>query len=109
VADGDRTAVGWEPGSAPQRTGKAIDFDREIRPIFSESCYPCHGPDENKRKANLRFDRKEGAFKELKDGKFAIVPGNLAQSQLVHRVTASNPDDKMPAAEFGPETDPAAN
>jgi hypothetical protein len=45
--------------------GKAIDFDREIRPIFSESCYPCHGPDENKRKANLRFDRKEGAFKEL--------------------------------------------
>jgi hypothetical protein len=44
--------------------GHAIDFDREIRPIFSESCYPCHGPDENKRKANLRFDRKEIPFKE---------------------------------------------
>jgi hypothetical protein len=81
--------------------GKAIDFDREIRPIFSESCYPCHGPDEKKRKANLRFDRKEGAFQKLKDGHFAIVPGNLAQSQLVHRVTASDPNDKMPPPDSG--------
>jgi hypothetical protein len=105
-----RTVLGWlmvigllSAGSrvCAAEDGKAIDFDREIRPIFSESCYPCHGPDENKRKANLRFDRKEGAFKELKDGKFAIVPGNLAQSQLVHRVTASNPDDKMPPPSSG--------
>jgi hypothetical protein len=81
--------------------GKTIDFDREIRPIFSESCYPCHGPDETKRKANLRFDRKEGAFKALKDGKFAIVPGNLAQSRLVHRITTSNPEDKMPPLNSG--------
>jgi len=81
--------------------GQAIDFDREIRPIFSESCYPCHGPDENKRKANLRFDRKEVPFKELKDGKFAIVPGNLAHSELVQRITASNPDDKMPPPNSG--------
>ena len=76
--------------------GDTIDFDREIRPIFSESCYPCHGPDENKRKANLRFDRKDAPFKQLKDGKIAIVPGDLAQSELVHRITASDPDDKMP-------------
>jgi len=76
--------------------GNVIDFDREIRPIFSESCYPCHGPDENKRKANLRFDRKDAPFKQLKDGKIAIVPGNLAQSELVRRITASDPDDKMP-------------
>jgi mono/diheme cytochrome c family protein len=73
----------------------------EIRPIFSESCYPCHGPDENKRKANLRFDRKEGAFKVLKDGTFAIVPGNLVQSQLVHRVTATDPDEQMPPPASG--------
>jgi len=93
LAAGSRVCAGED--------GKGIDFDREIRPIFSESCYPCHGPDENKRKAHLRFDRKEGAFKELKDGKFAIVPGNLAQSQLVQRITASDPDEKMPPPDSG--------
>ncbi len=88
-------------GVGAAEEGKAIDFDREIRPIFSESCYPCHGPDENKRKANLRFDRKEGAFKALKGGHFAIVPGNLDQSQLVHRITATDPNDKMPPPDSG--------
>ena len=77
-------------------TDKPIDFDREIRPIFSENCYPCHGPDENKRKAGLRFDRKEGAFVKLKSGSFAIVPGSLAQSELAHRIVLTNSDDQMP-------------
>src|ERR1700722_12051221 len=81
--------------------GDTIDFDRAIRPIFSESCYPCHGPDEHKRKANLRFDRKDVAFKALKDGTFAIVPGHPAQSQLVQRITASDPDQKMPPPNSG--------
>ncbi len=75
---------------------KPVDFDRDIRPIFSENCYPCHGPDENKRKAGLRFDRKEGAFVKLKSGTFAIVPGNLEQSALVQRITTTNADDRMP-------------
>jgi len=92
-------ASGSQLGAA--ESGKEIDFDREIRPIFSESCYPCHGPDEKKRKANLRFDRKEGAFRELKDGRFAIVPGNLAQSELVRRVTASDANDQMPPPTSG--------
>ncbi|HEV7927123.1 MAG TPA: DUF1553 domain-containing protein [Verrucomicrobiae bacterium] len=83
-------------GVGAAENGAAIDFDREIRPIFSESCYPCHGPDENKRKANLRFDRNEAPFKQLKDGKIAIVAGDLAQSELVHRITATDPDDRMP-------------
>jgi hypothetical protein len=92
-------AAGAWPCAA--KDGKPIDFDREIRPIFSESCYPCHGPDEHKRKAGLRFDRKEGAFKELKDGTFAIVPGNLAKSELVRRIATSNPDDQMPPPASG--------
>src|SRR5580704_8972544 len=82
-------------------SGKAIDFDREIRPIFSESCYACHGPDETKRKAGLRLDRKDGAFKELKGGTYAIVPGDMAKSELVRRITTSDPDDQMPPPNSG--------
>src|SRR5689334_14352626 len=50
------------------------EFDRDIRPILAENCYPCHGPDQNKRKAKLRLDRQEDAFKPLPNGDFAIVP-----------------------------------
>ena len=46
-----------------------VDYNRDIRPIFSENCYACHGPDSNKRKAGLRFDRKQDAFKELEIGR----------------------------------------
>src|ERR1044072_3185724 len=49
-----------------------VDYNRDIRPIFSETCYACHGPDQNKRKAGLRLDQKEEAFKTLKSGDFAI-------------------------------------
>ena len=97
-------AAGGRLGAAGNE--KPIDFDREIRPIFSDSCYACHGPDENKRKAKLRFDRKEDAFKALKDGKFAIVPGNLAQSELVRRITTSDPDDHMPPPNSGKTLSP---
>src|SRR5262245_60233175 len=45
-----------------------VDYNRDVRPIFSENCYACHGPDQNKRKAGLRLDRKEDAFAELKSG-----------------------------------------
>ena len=47
---------------------KDLDFNRDIRPILSDHCYACHGPDENKRKAGLRLDRREDAFKTLKSG-----------------------------------------
>jgi len=99
IAAGSQFCAG---GNAP-----TIDFDREIRPIFSESCYPCHGPDENKRKANLRFDRKQDAFKRLKDGTIAIVPGDLAQSELARRLTATNTDDRMPPPSSGRKMTPA--
>ncbi len=56
----------------------SIDFNRDIRPIFSENCYACHGPDKNKRKAGLRLDVKEDAFKKLDSDNFAIVPGKPA-------------------------------
>ena len=54
-----------------------IDFAREIRPIFSEHCFACHGPDANKRKGKLRLDEKESAFAPAKSGETAIVPGDV--------------------------------
>lgn len=74
----------------------ALDFNRDIRPILSDHCYACHGPDNNKRKAGLRLDDKDSAYGELKSGDHAIVPGDADHSALVHRITAKDPDDLMP-------------
>ncbi len=78
-----------------------IDFNRDIRPILSENCYACHGPDSEKRKAGLRLDLKEGALAKLKSGDFAIVPGNVANSTLVQRIITKDEDDLMPPLKTG--------
>jgi mono/diheme cytochrome c family protein len=78
-----------------------LDFNRDIRPILSEHCYACHGPDENKRKAGLRLDRQEDAFKELKEGRHALIAGDLEHSTLAVRVASSDPDEVMPPPKFG--------
>src|SRR5437667_10724807 len=70
---------------------KDLDFNRDIRPILSDHCYACHGPDEGKRKAGLRLDRREDAFKTLKSGNRAIVPGELKRRTRVPRLTSSAP------------------
>src|SRR5437588_6326349 len=70
----------------------AVDFNRDIRPIFSENCYACHGPDPNKRKAGLRLDQKEGALAVLKSGNRAIVPHDVSKSSLIARITTSDDD-----------------
>src|SRR6266496_2751792 len=80
---------------------KNIDFNRDIRPILSDHCYACHGPDENKRKAGLRLDRPEEALKTLKSGNRAIVPGDTEQSTLVQRLTSRDPDEVMPPPKEG--------
>lgn len=73
-----------------------IDFDRDIRPILSDNCFACHGPDEQARKAGLRLDVKEEAVKPMKGGRFALVPGDPAASQLLTRVLTTDEDDVMP-------------
>ena len=75
----------------------AVDFNRDIRPILSDTCFACHGPDDKQRKAGLRFDTKEGAF--AKTG--VIVPGNSASSRLIQRITAKDPDRRMPPPASG--------
>ncbi|HUQ72596.1 MAG TPA: PSD1 and planctomycete cytochrome C domain-containing protein, partial [Planctomycetaceae bacterium] len=72
-----------------------IQFDRDIRPILSENCFFCHGPDAAARQADLRLDTKEGATK-LVDGHAAVVPGKIADSALIQRITSSDPDELMP-------------
>ena len=78
-----------------------VDFNRDVRPIISDRCYGCHGPDANKgRKAGLRLDEFAGATKVLKSGEAAIVPGDLEKSALVKRILSSDPEEIMPPPEL---------
>jgi hypothetical protein len=80
-------ALAAEPG--------AVDFDREIRPILSDNCFACHGPDQKQRMANLRLDIKGGIFAE-RGGHPVIVPGNAAGSRLYQRISAKEKARRMP-------------
>jgi cytochrome c553 len=71
-----------------------IDFNRDIRPIFSDNCYQCHGPDKNKRKGDLRLDTKEGVASTLAAGK-------PEESELIRRLTTPDKDERMPAPKSG--------
>jgi hypothetical protein len=73
-----------------------LGYNRDVRPILSENCFPCHGADSAARKANLRLDRFEDAILPRKDSQPAIVPGKPQESALVSRINASDPDDIMP-------------
>lgn len=77
-----------------------VDYDRDIRPIFSDICFKCHGPDESKRKAKLRLDTKQGAYAEH-DDHAAVVPGDLSKSEAWRRINATGTDDLMPPADSG--------
>ena len=79
-----------------------IDFNRDIRPILSDNCYTCHGPDEQQRVNDLRLDRREVAFSDRK-GHPAIVPGDVAASLLHQRVSSSDPEKRMPPKDSGKE------
>lgn len=74
---------------APTTSGVPISFDRDIRPILSDKCFHCHGPDAEARKADLRFDVKEQAFS-------TIEPGKPEESELVNRVVSDDEDYMMP-------------
>ena len=77
-----------------------VDFMRDIRPILSDNCYFCHGPDANTREADLRLDIRDEAIKDL-GGYAAIVPGDPEQSEVVARLITEDEDQLMPPAESG--------
>ena len=75
---------------------KAIDFNRDIRPLLSNRCFACHGPDEETLEAGLRLDSREGAMMDLGDYK-ALEPGDPEKSELYYRITLPHDDaDSMP-------------
>ena len=81
-------------------SAEKVQFNRDIRPIFSDTCYACHGPDENKIKGGLRLDSLEAARKGGKSGDPAIVPGKPEVSEVMKRLRTDDADDHMPPAEF---------
>jgi len=91
------TAVGGRSDSHP----KPVDFDRDIRPIFADRCFACHGPDEKQRKANLRLDRKDGGAYSAHGGYKLIAPSDAGASRLYQRI-ASTSGARMPPVPAGP-------
>ena len=76
-----------------------MDFNRDVRPLLSDNCFACHGPDTGKVKGGLRLDRRDDALHAGKYGKVAIVPGKPGDSELVRRIDTRDGDDAMPPAE----------
>jgi hypothetical protein len=89
--------------SGGEPPARAIDFNRQIRPILSNQCFQCHGPDAKNRKGlnkPLRLDTESGALADL-GGHAAIVPGKVDESELISRITSDDPNEVMPPASTG--------
>ena len=80
---------------------RKIDYNLDIKPLLSDRCFACHGPDEAKREAGLRLDIEADATGTLPEnpGHFAIRPGDLSRSEAVHRILSSDPESMMPPPE----------
>lgn len=78
------------------RAAESPDFTREVRPILARYCFQCHGPDDKQREAGLRLDTSAGAVKSLDSGRQAIAPNKPDDSELLARITSTDPDTVMP-------------
>jgi mono/diheme cytochrome c family protein len=88
------------PAPTPAPASPPLSFNRDIRPILSNHCFQCHGPDEKVRKGNLRLDTEEGALADL-DGNKAVVRGKPADSELMRRIRGAAPGKHMPPKKTG--------
>ena len=105
-------AFGVRPGLAaanPLDPSRPIDFSREVRPILANYCFPCHGPDDKARKANLRLDTEQGATTELPSGNRAIVPGRPGDCEALDELKSHDPDTVMPPAKLGKTPTPGTS
>ena len=87
-------------GVAADAAQADVKFNRDVLPILSTKCYPCHGTDEAQRQAGLRLDLREQAI-AFRDGRRAIAPGKPAESELMRRVHAKDPNQVMPPSDAG--------
>jgi hypothetical protein len=87
--------------------GSAVDFNRDVRPLLSDKCFACHGPDAKQVKGDLRLDLRESAIRPNAEGRAAIVPGSPEKSALMARLVSTDPDELMPPPEFHKELKPA--
>ena len=78
-----------------------IQFNRDIRPILSNNCFECHGPDQEARQTELRLDTKHGLLSKLENGAVAVVARDLFKSLVFQRITASDAEERMPPADSG--------
>ncbi|QDT57496.1 Planctomycete cytochrome C [Caulifigura coniformis] len=81
------------------QAAEPIVFNRDIRPLLSDKCFACHGPDKNHREAGLRLDLRDAATSKLESETTAIVPGKPDDSELIRRIASTDPDDRMPPGE----------
>src|SRR5436309_13535800 len=76
----------------------SVEFNRDVRPILSNNCFLCHGPDKAARKGDLRLDNDLNAYEDRGEGVRVIVPGKPAESELYQRLVTHDPTKKMPPA-----------
>jgi mono/diheme cytochrome c family protein len=92
----EQTARGQQRSALSQ-----IDFNRDIKPILSDKCFACHGPDAPNLKIHLRLDSEAAALAELRRGRRAVVPSHPEQSELVRRIRAKDEALRMPPVDSG--------
>jgi mono/diheme cytochrome c family protein len=83
-----------------------VDYSRDIRPVLSNTCYKCHGPDAEERQAGLRLDLRTGATTELDSGNTAVIPGKRTKSELWKRITSKDDSERMPPKGSGKKLTP---
>ncbi len=83
------------------RAADDIEFSRDIRPLLSDKCFHCHGPDATTREGNLRLDVEEGVFQRRGRRRVPVVAGQPSRSAVFRRITADDPDDRMPPPDSG--------
>ena len=94
------SGVGFVWGAAAS-AAEPLSYNRDIRPILSENCFACHGPDKAKQEGRLRLDVREIATQPAKSGSVAIVPGKPEASEALMRILASDPEEQMPPPASG--------
>jgi hypothetical protein len=93
---------GLRAAEIEEKLPERVDFNRDIRPLLSDRCFACHGPDKNKREADLRLDTQGGLTGDA-DHAAPVVPGKPDESEMVRRIESEDPDERMPPNALGKE------